>query len=265
MTSENLQIVDKVKILFDYRKIHWLLAESRIPNQTDFLERLINLQIAMYELDWQLENQWNIELPDLKSFWLNIYSRLAEMGLSENQQRTWTKEIVRYQTRELELRQGITPLKHSMEDLYNFKSCDVRLMRRLIYREDVSLNSVLRFSDWLEFDLITEVNDDIEDLLEDLVAFNANRFLFSLYEHGSMATHELFEVFIKEKSNCIWQRLQTSDTKGRQQMKIWIDEIVNDTLVLLQDRVKSLMTDQIRASDVITHFVKSKAASSSSC
>ncbi|MBK8506539.1 MAG: hypothetical protein IPL46_32680 [Saprospiraceae bacterium] len=81
MTSEHHQIVDKINILFEYRKIHWLLAESQIRDQSDFLERLINLQVAIYKLDWQLENHWNIELPDLKPFWLNIYSRLSEVGL----------------------------------------------------------------------------------------------------------------------------------------------------------------------------------------
>ncbi|MBK8506538.1 MAG: hypothetical protein IPL46_32675 [Saprospiraceae bacterium] len=171
---------------------------------------------------------------------------------------------MRYQTRELELRQGITLLKHSMEDLYSFKSCDVRLLRRLLYREDDSLNSVLRFSEWLEFDLITEVNDDIEDLLEDLVAFNGNRFLFSLYEHGSKATHERFNVFIKEKSNSICERLQTSDTRARLQMKTWIDKIAKDTLVLLDDRVRSLNLDQISTSDVMVHFERTRPKSGTS-
>jgi hypothetical protein len=254
MKDQNFHIVDKIKNLFEYRKIFWLLSQSQIENQPVLIQQLTNLQAAIYELDWQLENQWAIELRDLKTCWLNIYSRLSAMGLSENQQRTWTKEIERYQNRELDLRQGISPLKHSMEDLYNFKSCDVRLMRRLIYKEVDSLNKVLRFSEWSEFDLITEVNDDIDDLYEDLAAFNANRFLFSLHELGPLATRERFETFIKEKSKSLCQKLETSSSSARRQMQVWIENIAMETLGLLDDRLSNLNSDHLRASEVIVHF-----------
>lgn len=261
MKDEHYETVEKIQILFEYRKIYWLLEESQIKEQSVFVEQLINLQVAIYELDWHLENHWSIALPDLKTYWLNIYRRLSQMGLSENQQRTWSKEIERYQTRELYLRQGISPLKHSLEDLYNFKSCDVRLMRRLIYREDESLNEVLKFSEWLEFDLITEVNDDIEDLLEDLIAFNANCFLFSLHELGPLRTRERFESFIREKSMYLCKRLETSNTRARLQMMTWIEKIVEDTLDLLDERLANLNSNQIRASEVIVHFEQKRSIS----
>ena len=253
-------IRQKIRVLFEYRQIPWLLEQSQISDKAEFLNALVELQIAIYNLDHQLETKWDIQLPDLKSYWVEIYRQLENMGLSPNQQRTWTGEIVRYQNRELDLRLGKSPLRYDMDDLYAFKSCDVRLMRRLIYCLDLFLNEKLKFSEWTEFDLITEVNDDVEDIYEDLSSLNGNRFLFSLHELGMEETRNLYEQFINKHFDAATQRLTNSNSVFRAFMMDWLSAIVSQTLSMLDDRLRAIDIDHINGATIIRYYEQAKVA-----
>ena len=190
---------EKILKLFHYRQIPWLLSLTDFEDTSKFNEQLVELQAAIYHLDSYLELNWDIDPNRHSQFWIEIRRHLAALGLSKYQQESWASEIKIYEARELALREQISPLQHDIESLYYYKSCDVRLIRRFIYRSDPALRKLVPFSDWAEFDLLTEVNDDIEDLWEDLDILNGNRFLFSLYEKGLNKTHKMFCDFIDLK------------------------------------------------------------------
>lgn len=256
-----MSLKGKINTLFSYRRIPWLIESSKIDASQKLLSSLVELQIAIYDLDHQLESRWEIGLPDLKNYWLEIYRHLEKLGLSANQQRMWTNEIVRYQNRELDLRQGKSPLKYQMEDLYCFKSCDVRLMRRLIYWFDPSLNEVLRFSEWTDFDLITEVNDDVEDLYEDLESLNGNRFLISLFELGKEETRLRYVEFINQRLTLADQRLSESDSRYKNEMKAWLQQVANQTLELLDNRISEISMPEINDAAMIKFYSQAKITS----
>ena len=55
-------------------------------------------------------------------------------------------------------------------------------------------------TDWRYFDLITELNDDIEDVFEDITTINANAFLISINENSVEKTRKDFSIFLND--NC---------------------------------------------------------------
>ena len=62
---------------------------------------------------------------------------------------------------------GLLPTRLEMEYFYFYKSCDVKLLRRLIYETRLKgSKSFGSLSDWRYFDLVTEVNDDVADILK---------------------------------------------------------------------------------------------------
>jgi hypothetical protein len=248
------ELLQKIYRLFEFRKIPWLLQHSKVKERDVLTQHLVDLQIAIYELDNHLESHWVINPIDLKPYWLNIYQCLAKMNLSLKQQHDWTKEITTYQRRELDLRQQKSPLTHSIEELYYYKSCDVRLMRRLIYRADEDLNKLLKFSEWTEFDLITEVNDDVEDLYEDLTALNGNRFLFSLYELGLEETRRRYEDFLDEKISGSRKRMLASSSVLADQMHIWIQEIAVHTKEFLSSQTEDWQSESLDDARIISHY-----------
>jgi len=247
-------LLAKIRELFDLRMIPWLLESSEMDDKEAFLDRLVDLQVSIYALDHHLETNWILSRKDLKPFWKGIYEDLGRFGLTDYQQRTWSSEIVRYQTRELALRSGISPALHPMEALYYYKSCDVRLMRNLIYREAPKLEEIMPFANWHEFDLITEVNDDVEDIYEDLEILNGNRFLFALFEFGMDATKERYRAFVEEQVNSLKERLCDREDVGSRFMLESTESVAHDTLLILVDRMQHLKPSVFKAARVIQKF-----------
>jgi hypothetical protein len=82
---------------------------------------------------------------------------------------------------------------------YRAKTCDVRLMRRLIwaaYHEPASVITTL----WSLFDILGEVLDDLADVEEDRMTYNGNRFAFFARQHGSDAAIQEYRRFVDELS-----------------------------------------------------------------
>jgi len=160
----------KIVELFDYRLFPQLLEASHVDEalQSVFIEHLIQLQTNIYFLDAHLEANWQTNPQILNLHWDNIKNSLDSFHIPTDQYTAYLNHIKKYEKHELELRQGKSPLRFDMEYFYFYKSCDVKLLRRLIY-ERFQLTPVCgMLSDWRFYDLVTEVNDDIEDLFEDL-------------------------------------------------------------------------------------------------
>lgn len=191
----------KILELFEYRFFPELIA-SHAPEfnfaEEPFYQKLIELQKRIYYLDAHLEAH---EYPDentLKLLWAQIHEYLTEFGVEQSDWPHYTRHILRYQKHEMDLRLGKWPVRFNMSYFYYFKSCDVKLIRRLIYENyGVSKNFIAK-DQWKYFDLITEVNDDIMDVWEDLDFVNGNSFLISLLLKGKAVTQSDFSQFIDE-------------------------------------------------------------------
>lgn len=190
----------KIEGLFDYRRFPELYQSAPVEKKViqDLHSRLKNLQYAIYMLDKHLEENWILDEQILGDRWQEIYLQLGNFGISLEEAPAYCAHIARYERHEKQLRQHILPFKYKMEYFYFYKSCDVKLMRRLIFEQLPQLRSLFRLSEWRWFDLITEINDDVEDVFEDLDFINGNSFLIHLILHGKSKTLSVFEEFIHE-------------------------------------------------------------------
>jgi hypothetical protein len=71
-------------------------------------------------------------------------------------------------------------------------------MRRLIFETFPSLKSQFNLSEWRLFDLVTEINDDVADVFEDLHTINGNRFLISASIFGKDYVRKEFLSFLEK-------------------------------------------------------------------
>jgi hypothetical protein len=194
------QLVDKIKQLMHYRKLPDIidLVEQTGKNKRELLSHLIEIQKAIYHLDHVLESEWNIIHSSLDIKWKSIYRALESAGVESSVHDEYCRHIYKYQKHELEQREGKSLLRLSMEYFYFYKSCDVKLLRRIIMDRYPELRTMFPIADWRWFDLVTEVNDDVEDVFEDMGTNNGNRFLLSVQKFGLEEAYQLFTKFLSE-------------------------------------------------------------------
>jgi hypothetical protein len=156
----------KINLLFEYRVFPELFAEAGEKYKNHKLvKNLKELQAAIYHLDHHLETNWDINAKkDLKPYWKEIYAALTKCGIKKADHDDYCKLIYKYQKHELYLRENRLPIDFKMEFYYYFKSCDVKLLRRIICDHFPILAKLYPTAHWRWFDLITEVNDDVEDV-----------------------------------------------------------------------------------------------------
>ena len=186
---------DKIQELFEYRRIPQFIKQGGIEDPK-FEYHLYRLQASIYELDNYLETVWELDDDQIQSYWTDMKKELIYLVPDASQHDQYLYQIGIYLKREVGLRQKSFPLSVSLEYFYYYKSCDVRLMRRLIYDHSTTNRSKLHPRHWLLYDYVTEVNDDVDDLLEDLEAYNCNRLLLDLYVNGRAYAKTTFESFL---------------------------------------------------------------------
>ena len=248
------EIEGKIDDLFEYRQIPWLLELAAIKKKKTYLRKLKELQSRIYDLDQLLETNWTIKSKQLEKHWQRIHDSLAGFGIKKKDFTDWTRQILRYQDHELSLRKFKSPLSYSKRYLYFYKSCDVKLIRKLIYKDAPSLKKTIKPGDWTAFDLITEVNDDIEDLFEDMNLINGNSFLFSLKEKGKARTKNEFLKFInkiKKESN---QRFKGGLSKERSKVSKMTKKAITETVKLLDQRFRQKKVNQIHKALIFTLY-----------
>lgn len=230
----------KIKELFEYRKLPYMLKFLPKKARKKTNKQMTKLQVAIYDLDCYLETNWKLKQKKLKKYWKGIHKELKTFGIPKTEYNDYTAHIQRYELHESQLRDGLLPTRLSMEYYYYYKSCDVRLMRKLLHLKNEELNNKHQLSDWRYFDLVTEVNDDIEDVFEDHNTINGNMFLIMLFESGIADTEKAFKIFLKEilaKSN---KRLKANNSEANKIICQWTKESVTDTLKLLDKRVRKI-------------------------
>ncbi len=212
----------KVKALFRYRHIPELLSMSEIQEAGRLRDKLIALQLSIYHLDHYLETNWDMDKGALDEYWNAIYASLLKLGIMGGKAIDWCSEIRQYQAHELNMRKGRWPVQIDFRQLYYYKSCDVRLIRRIIYADATTIESNIPFDDWVYYDFITEINDDVDDVFEDMETINGNRFLVSILQRGKEETRNEFMQEIaaleKEMADHFGKRVKTP---GQQALLTW--------------------------------------------
>jgi len=233
---------DKIVQLFEYRQLPMLMEAFQPNGQSDLYNSLIDLQTKIYNLDHYLEHNWLLSESKLSGYWNEIYTVLNSLGYTQQSAYDMCAHIRRYARHEMQLREGLFPLRLKLDYFYYYKSCDVRLIRHIIYDKSRLRNIGRKLADWRYFDLITEVNDDIDDLQEDVHTINANAFLISLITDGKMKTARRFKQLIGEA-------IRISESRAYRHSEKMNHLIVNKTRQCHADTLR-LMTSQLDAIDV---------------
>jgi len=232
------EIRHKIEELFSYRKLIGLLQQGGLDKDKVFYANLIDIQYQIYLLDAYLEGQWDLDKSTLTTCWDKIKASLSKLNYSASQVEDLLRELRDYERIERLCRKGIWPTKVSFKKFYTTKSCDVRLIRHLIYAAHPELNLIWKEKAWAYYDLITEINDDIADLLEDMNTFNGNRFLISLLRKGSFKTEKQYRAYLeKVTSNATSYFKKHKRLGSNDQLFSWTMNRSKETLDLLDKTI----------------------------
>ena len=241
--------IDKIKKLFAHRKLSNLLKASGLASNKEFVSDIINVQYQIYMLDGYLESQWELDKKKIALLWEAIEASLEAMGFSRKQISSMTKEIKDYERIERNMRKDKWPTKESFKDFYTTKSCDVRLVRHLIYNAFPDLGATWKEKAWRFYDIITEINDDIADVEEDILTLNGNRFLISVLRKGLDKTYNQYKEYltvVSQKANAYFE--EKADQGKNKQLIAWTMDSSLQTLKLLDQQVKNKNADKFSAS-----------------
>jgi hypothetical protein len=187
----------KISDLFEYRRIPWLV--NYIENEGFrelYLKLLIDLQKEIFHYDSELERSWTLDHQRLEVLWASMESSLQRIISVGGDVEEYLSQIRTYALNEMSMRTGFHLNNLPIRYFYYYKSCDVRLIRRLIFERCEENVLKHNLSDWLIFDWVTEVNDDICDVFEDLDTNNGNRFLHSCMNVGLDRTFNEYIDFL---------------------------------------------------------------------
>jgi len=230
----NIELRNKIIALFEYRQLPELIKFGGQEWNDEYYERLIDLQFHIYKLDHELETNWDVDMSVIDDRWSKIYEALDNLSIPRHLHDRYCRHIYKYQKHELDIRKLKLPTRLTMEYFYFYKSCDVKLLRKIIYKNNPELSKTIKESQWRLFDLVTEINDDIEDLQEDITTINGNRFLISLKQFGKEKTEIVFREFLEE----IALRNQSKRISfGNINLNEWTETQVSQTLELLKEQI----------------------------
>jgi hypothetical protein len=250
---DNEVLKTKILTLFDYRLFPTLidLVEKTGTefDKSSFIQQLIDLQTSIYHLDAHLEAHWETRADVLAWHWTQIKANLLRLGNLPDDIDQYINHIRIYERHELGLRQNKDLLRLNLSYFYFYKSCDVKLLRRLIYERGKLTNAAGSLSDWRYYDLITELNDDVEDVFEDLDFINGNVVLIYLIKHGKDKTSQHIETFIDEIEKKAHEQYKS---KKHHDMKEYIYKTtlqrISETRDLLQTQIQAITIEDLSQS-----------------
>ena len=251
---DDQELKNKIFALFAYRHFPSLVGDDYAENH-HFVQQLFQLQKSIYHLDAHLEAHWTTSDTALDFHWKNMQRHLIDFGIDSADCDTYFNHIAKYQKHELDLRKGLFPMRFEMEYFYFYKSCDVKLLRRLIY--EFRLKGTKQFgslSDWRYFDLITEVNDDVEDVFEDIDFINGNRFLLSILMFGKDKTMLQFDDFIVNIKHKIRKKMFVEKSPFLHNVHKLSLQYADSTLELMRKNLAALTEDQLKKAKLHNHI-----------
>jgi predicted AlkP superfamily pyrophosphatase or phosphodiesterase len=250
----------KIDELFNYRlfpELYAVIGHDKHPSVKLFNDHLKALQAAIYYLDEYLESTWLLNKDVLYQKWEEIYVALIPFGIPKAKYDDYCKQIYRYERHETALRQNKLPSSYEMEYYYFFKSCDVKLMRKLIFESYPVLKQLFNLSDWRLFDLVTEINDDVQDIFEDLDTINGNRFLISAAVKGKGQVGKEFHTFLNQ--------IEVRNQKINSNSKIWSNKIreitfanISQTKQLIDVHLDQINENQLTNVCLLNHLREKK-------
>ena len=245
----------KIKELFKYRKLPFLLNTLKSKDKAFLKKQLVTIQKTIYNLDYYLESNWKIKDKKLAKLWEKINNSIYDAGFNSNEVEKLTTHIKKYQLHELQLRDNKLPTRLKMEYFYYYKSCDVRLMREIIYAFNPQLPQELPISDWRLYDLVTEINDDIEDVFEDQYTINGNYFLISVKEFGLDETSKTFSDFLNNLLGKSIQKFSRSKKSNKLRIHFYTIKRIEETIKLLEKNVEKIRSKGLNKNIVLFDFL----------
>ena len=247
--------IEKISMLFTYRRLTDLLKAAGLDKNKKFVNDLIHVQFQIYMLDAYLESQWELNKKEIKVLWRAIRDSLSAMGYSDKKIDKMVREIEDYERIEQDCRDNTWPTKVSMKKFYTTKSCDVRLIRHLIYKAEPRLEEMWKESSWKYYDIITEINDDVADVQEDINTFNGNRFLISILRKGTDKTRKQYMQYLtKITSDAAEYFSERMDRGKNKQLAAWIGARSRETAKLLETQTDPKMLDRLSDSLLLTQM-----------
>ncbi len=231
-------VKNKITTLFEYRRFPFLFDQIGEVYDKGLMEKLEDLQFSIYILDHHLETVWDIEISDLDHYWKDIYTDLSSLEIPTHKHDDFCKHIYKYQRHELQLRESIYPDRFKLNYFYFYKSCDVKLIRRIMYSKYPKMKTFASEGQWRLFDYVTEVNDDIEDVFEDTLHYNANPFLIGILQNGKDQTYTRYTSFLTS----IQKELHLINNPL---LREWTQEVMDQTFLLLDERMDQIHTDKL--------------------
>jgi len=251
------ELLIKIKQLFEYRLFPELYEYAQLSENEgfEFNEKLIELQKAIYYLDAHLEANWVTSEVALKSHWKNIENHLYYFQIKTESTKSYLSHIKKYEKHELDLRNSKSPLRFKMDYFYFYKSCDVKLLRRLIYEKFGLSRQLGSLSLWKYYDLVTEVNDDVEDVFEDLNFINANRYLIHILKNGISESQTFYTEYLIDLKTKV---LRESESEN---LTDFVKKIYNITLQridetkLILDQNSDRLTEELLQQSKLNNYL----------
>lgn len=244
---------DKILSLFELRKLPYLAKLNNVGDDK-LWQQLIDLQASIYYFDHYLENNWILNQKEISEHWNLIYSELKKLGYSDEEAVKKCAHIHRYAIHESQLRESKTPLRLNFEYFYYYKSCDVRLMREILFQKSNAPAFLRNISDWRYFDLITEIYDDVEDVFEDVSSINANAFLISMIKKGKAYTQasffELIELILEKAQN----RTMKFNNEINKNILEWTIEMAADTKDLIKKQIDQTDLNEMKSNSKLENY-----------
>ncbi len=239
----------KINELFEYRKLPFLLNHFVKKDKKWMHRKLIDLQVAIYDLDRYLESNWKLKSDKLDHYWSKIYSQLNKLDFTQSEISILVKHIQKYQLHESQLRENKLPTRLSFEYYYYYKSCDVRLMREIINIYNDILRSKIDVASWRYYDLITEMNDDIEDVFEDQLTINGNLFNIMIFEHGLKHTEKAFKYHLDNILKKSERKFKHSKNAYEQKIRKWTLKRHKQTTKLMEKQLIKIKKKRLKKSN----------------
>ncbi len=233
-------IADKIKNLFTLRLIYDMIYITEISEKEieSITLKLHELQYYIYLLDKELEENEHPDMESLERRWRDIFVYLERCGIPTDRHADYCAEILKYQKHELEVRQGKSLTKLDPGVFYTVKSCDVKLMRKILYFHFPSISQRVKEEEWCLFDYYAEIYDDVDDVLEDAGTNNGNLFLHTIQEKGLDATLHVYSGLLNDRT------VKMNQMRNDEQSSGFISENTDlmhrKTTELLQNRIEQL-------------------------
>lgn len=215
---------EKIADLFAQRKIDALYQNSVLAGQAALYGHLVALQNHIYHLDDYLETHWHLSPAKLAEYWQAIRNKMGDFGMSGAEGDAYLAEIHQYQAQEMIPRSGGDLQGISMDRFYACKTCDIRLLRRLIYRADPALALWIPLDLWKYWDCLTEVEDDLMDMEEDRDTWNVNRYLLALKADAADKVNAEYFDYIHTLLETGQRHIHQHDFLQKKALLNWLEE-----------------------------------------